>query len=730
MDLTKIIAARHHDPHVFLGPHHEKDGASFEVRTFQPHATAVTLLVADTEIPMRRIHDAGIYHGSLHGDIFPRDYRLRTTWPDGHETTVHDPYAFPPLLSDYDRHLFHNGTHYRLYEKMGAHFTTIDNVNGVVFRVWAPNAQRVSVIGNCNGWDGRIHPMRSLGLTGIWELFIPDLGEYELYKFELLDHNGGLHTKTDPFQFHGELRPSTASMTTGIPEKNWRDDVWMSRRSRRPVYREPVSIYELHLGSWRRDPADPRRFLTFKEIASALIPYVSRMGFTHIELMPVMEHPLDESWGYQVTGYFSVTSRHGTPREFMEFVESCHQAGIGVLLDWVPAHFPTDATSLARFDGTALYEHEDPRRGLHPDWNTLIFNYGRKEIANFLIASALFWLDIFHVDGLRVDAVASMLYLDYSRADDQWLPNIHGGRENLEAIEFLRHLNSIVYQRHPDIMMIAEESTSFYGVTKPNDQGGLGFGFKWNMGWMNDTLAYFATDSLYRKYHHNSLTFSLLYAFSENFILPLSHDEVVHGKGSLLQKMPGDQWQKFANLRLLLFFHWCHPGKKMVFMGDEFGQPDEWNALQSLPWHLIEQDSLHAKTRFFLQQLNRVYLDTPCLWEKDFSPEGFAWIDCDNSEQSVLSFARYGRTPEEHAVCLFNCTPRTYAHYKTGVMAPEPYCVRLHTDHEAFGGSGVHPHDILHPLHAPHAKAPFHVELTLPPLAGVLLQPWRDNHNP
>ena len=547
--LDRLIHARHHDPFEFLGVHFTgSDDEVVIIRTFQPHAASVTLDSGGKQQEMVKRHDAGLYVAELSRDWFPDPhldpytYRFTITYHDGYSHTINDPYRFLPALQDTDRYLFNFGTNYRLYDHLGAHRAEFNHIAGTIFRVWAPNAASVSVVGNFNGWDGRIHPMRSLGNSGIWELFLPGLGGGELYKFRIRTQAGDYLEKSDPFQFQGEVRPRTASVINFLDGYQWHDDAWQQHKLRHSPYDQPLAIYELHPGSWRRDPADPDRFLTYIELADQLVPYVKELGFTHIELLPVMEHPLDESWGYQVTGPFSVTSRHGTPQEFMYFVDLCHQHGIGVILDWVPAHFPTDSHSLARFDGTALYEHEDPRKGAHPDWGTFIYNYGRREVSNYLIASALFWLDKYHIDGLRVDAVASMLYLDYSRQEGEWVPNCYGGRENLEAIEFIRHANSVVYDLHPNTLMIAEESTSFYGVSKPTDAGGLGFGFKWNMGWMNDILAYFAKDPLFRKYHHNSLTFSIMYAFSENFILPLSHDEVVHGKRSLLDKMPGDIW--------------------------------------------------------------------------------------------------------------------------------------------------------------------------------------------
>jgi len=568
-----------------------------------------------------------------------------------------------------------------------------------------------------------MHQMRSLDSSGIWEIFIPGISDNQLYKFEIRTQYKDLLIKSDPFQFFGELRPKTASIVRSIENYSWNDADWLEKRRSSKPYDQPISIYEVHLGSWRRDPNDPERFLTYCEVADALVPYVKDMGFTHIELMPVMEHPLDESWGYQVTAYYSITSRYGTPEEFMYLVDLCHQNDIGVILDWVPAHFPSDAHSLSRFDGTALYEHQDPRQGTHPEWGTMIFNYGRKEVSNFLIANALFWFDKYHVDGLRVDAVASMLYLDYSRKEGEWIPNCYGGRENIDAVEFLRHLNSIIYDHYPNVMMIAEESTSFFGVSKPADVGGLGFGFKWNMGWMNDTLNYISKDPLYRKFHHNALTFSLYYAFSENFILSISHDEVVHGKRSLLAKMPGDLWQQFANLRAFFLLQWCHPGKKLIFMGSEFGQWSEWYCKTSLDWHLAEQYDLHSQLQDFVRALNHLYQKNLSLWQDDFSYNGFKWLDFNDVDNSVISFARYGYDHRDHVVCIFNFTPQVITNYKLGVPENVSYEEIFNSDFHAYGGSNVLNINRLEAVDEPFGFAPYHVNLTLPPLGGIILKP-------
>lgn len=722
--IDRVIASDQHDPFQVLGLHF-LDGKpkSALVRTFQPYAESVQIIIHGDRQYMDKMRPEGLFEIVLPGLAEPFPYRYEIQYYDKTMHTVADPYSFLPQLGDMDRYLFNSGTHYRLYEKLGAHEMTIDEIAGTIFRVWAPGARRVSVVGNFNSWDGRVHQMRSLQDSGIWELFIPGVAENELYKFEVRTQYRDLLLKSDPLQFFGEVRPRTASIVRSLEHYSWNDKQWLQQRRSSKPYDKPIAIYEVHLGSWRRDPNDPERFLTYREIADSLVPYVKDMGFTHVELMPVMEHPLDESWGYQVTAYYSVTSRHGTPNEFMYLVDLCHQNDIGVILDWVPAHFPSDAHSLARFDGTALYEHEDPRQGAHSEWGTLVFNYGRKEVSNFLIANALFWFDKYHIDGLRVDAVASMLYLDYSRREGEWIPNCYGGRENIDAIEFLRHLNSIIYDHYPNVMMIAEESTSFFGVSKPADDGGLGFGFKWNMGWMNDTLNYISKDPLYRKYHHNALTFSLYYAFSENFILAISHDEVVHGKGSLLTKMPGDQWQQFANLRLFFLLQWCHPGKKLTFMGNEFGQWSEWYCKRSLDWHLPEQEDLHNQLLDFVRALNQIYRENPSLWEVDFTNEGFKWLDFHDRDNSVIGFARYGFDHTDHLVCVFNFTPQTLSDYRMGVPAEVSYEEIFNSDLHSYGGSNVLNINQINAVPEPFGFASNHIEINLPPLGGVVLRP-------
>lgn len=728
--IDRLLRAEHYDPFQVLGVHFTgKDNRTAIIRCFQPHARSVDLLIDNQVIPMDKVRDEGLFEHMLDrqkiadSNLDPYNYQYKITFYDGVVHTINDPYRFLPVLGEQDQFLFNFGTNYELYKHMGAQPGSYSHIQGTIFRVWAPSASRVSVLGNFNGWDGRIHPMRNLGSSGIWELFLPGIKENELYKFEIRTQRGEILVKSDPFQFWGELRPKTASAVRYLNHYQWNDHAWQESKKKVSPYDQPMSIYELHPGSWQRDPAHPERFLTFRELADKLIPYVKKLGFTHIELLPVMEHPLDESWGYQITGPFSMTSRYGIPEDFMHFVDACHQENIAVILDWVPAHFPKDAHSLARFDGTALFEHDDPRKGAHPEWGTFIYNYGRREVSNYLIANALFWLDMYHIDGLRVDAVASMLYLDYSRKEGEWLPNAYGGRENLEAIEFIRHLNSIIYDKYPGTLMIAEESTSFYGVSKPADAGGLGFGFKWNMGWMNDTLSYFEQDPIYRKYHHNSLTFSIMYAFSENFILPLSHDEVVHGKRSLLNKMPGDLWQKFANLRLLLLTMWMHPGKKLLFMGGEFGQWHEWNCKQSLDFHLLQENEMHAELLSFVQDLNTIYRSNASLWEQDFSPEGFQWMDLEDRENSIISYARYAKDRKDHLVCLLNFTPQTFYDYKMGLPTNSNYEQIFCSDHSRFGGSDATNKTIYKPIDKPFAQAPYHAHVTVPPLAGIILKP-------
>ncbi len=726
--LETLVQGRHGDPFAILGPHlvRTEVGAALAIRAFLPQAEQVTVLPRAEGLaarPMTRIHPDGLFE-ALYPDrceAFP--YRLRWVKGTGAEAEIEDPYRFPPTLSEYDLYLLGEGSHYRVYEKLGAHLTTLEGVRGVRFAVWAPNARRVSVVGDFNGWDGRVHPMRRHPGNGVWELFIPGLGEGTLYKFEILARNGEpIALKTDPYAFAFELAPYPASVVTDLGYA-WGDEAWMAERGRRHAVDAPIAIYEVHAGSWRRVPEEGHRPLTYRELAQQLAVYVKAMGYTHVELLPITEHPYYPSWGYQTLGYYAPTCRYGRPQEFMAFVDTLHQHGIGVILDWVPAHFPQDPHGLTYFDGTHLYEHEDPRLREHPDWGTRIFNYGRNEVANFLLGSALFWLDKYHVDGLRLDAVASMLYLDYSREPGQWIPNRYGGNENLEAIAFLKRLNEVLYREHPDAMTIAEESTAWPMVSRPTYVGGLGFGFKWNMGWMHDLLSYMSKDPIHRKYHHNHLTFGLLYAWHENFILPLSHDEVVHGKGSLHGKMPGDDWQKFANLRVFYAFMYGHPGKKLLFMGGEFGQTREWNHDASLDWHLLEMGPYHRGLQRLVQDLNALYREQPALHQVDFDPAGFQWIDCNDWEESVVAFLRRARDPEDVLVFVCNFTPVVRHGYRIGVPRGGRYRELLNTDRSAYGGSNVENGDPLWAEAAPRHGFPFSLSLTLPPLAALVLRP-------
>jgi 1,4-alpha-glucan branching enzyme len=672
---------------------------------------------------MARLHPAGLFEAVFPDRREPFPYRLR--WADAGraEYEAEDPYRFPSTLSGYDLHLLGEGSHYRIYEKLGAHCAFLAGVAGVTFAVWAPNARRVSLVGDFNGWDGRRHPMRLHPGNGIWELFLPELGAGTLYKFEVLPKNGGPPMlKADPLAFAFEPPPRTASAVADLAY-TWGDEEWMGRRARPNGLDAPLAIYEVHLGSWRRVPEEGGRFLNYRELAHALAPYVTELGYTHVELLPITEHPFYGSWGYQTIGYYAPTSRYGSPQDLMYFVDYLHRRGIGVILDWAPAHFPRDPHALVYFDGTHLYEHEDPRLREHPEWGTRIFNYGRNEVANFLIGSALFWLDRYHIDGLRLDAVASMLYLDYGRKPGEWIPNRYGGNENLEAIAFLRRLNEAVYRYHPDAMTVAEESTARPMVSRPTHLGGLGFGFKWNMGWMHDMLAYMSMDPIHRKYRHHNLTFGSLYAWHENFILPLSHDEVVHGKGSLHRKMPGDDWQKFANLRAFYAFMYGHPGKKLLFMGGEFGQTNEWYHEVSLDWHLLEMGPYHRGLQRLVQDLNCLYRTQPALHQVDFEPAGFQWIDCNDWERSIVSFVRRARDPGDFLVFVCSFTPVIRAGYRIGVPGGGWYRELLNTDAEAYGGTNVgNAGGALAEAIPQHGHA-HSLRLTLPPLAALVLKP-------
>ncbi len=711
----------HYEPHRILGAHPVAGGGGgVVVRAYHPEADSAECVLAEGRTcPMTRVEAGGLFAVHLADRDRPLDYRLRFHFADGSTWERGDPYRFLPTWGELDGHLFNEGNHLKLWTCMGSHVRVVDGVAGVSFAVWAPNARRVSVVGEFCQWDGRLLPMRAMGNSGVFELFVPGLCVGQLYKYEIKAKDGALRLKTDPFAQAMEGPPGNASRVTET-EFTWGDGDWLVERAERDHTRSPVSIYEVHLGSWARVPDENNRPMNYREIAPKLVAHVKRFGYTHVELLPVMEHPFEDSWGYQVTGYFAPTHRWGSPDDFRFFVDYCHRQGIGVILDWVPAHFPKDDFALRRFDGTALYEHEDPRMGEHPDWGTLIFNFGRKEVRNFLVANALYWLQEFHVDGLRVDAVASMLYLDYSRKEGEWLPNEHGGNENLDAKDFLCSVNHCIGRECPGAMTIAEESTSWGGVTKPVDEGGLGFTFKWNMGWMHDTLEYFSREPVHRRFHQNALTFSMLYEHTERFVNALSHDEVVHGKRSMLGKMPGDGWQKFANLRLLYTYQYTRPGKQLSFMGAELAPYAEWSNHASLDWHLAD-DPLRQGLALYLEDLGRIYLENAPLWRGDPDMQGFAWIECSDSENSVLAYRRDadGRT----IVVVLNMTPVPRAGYRIGVPCGGAYRYLLSGDHPAYGGSG---HPLPETLRA-EAK-PWHgfgqsLVLTLPPLAALVLEP-------
>ncbi len=705
------------DPHSVLGAHPADEGVV--IRAYRPDAAAVRVLPMGVELEQR--NGDGIFEGTIAGAKLPLDYELEVRYPAGDTYRLHDPYSFLPTIGELDTHLAGEGRHEELYERLGAHPRVLNGVAGVAFAVWAPNAASASVVGDFNGWDGRLHPMRTLGTSGIWELFVPGVEEEARYKFELRTRAGKLRLKADPLAFRTEVPPKNASVVFAS-DYEWGDAEWLEQRRHADELARPVSIYEVHLGSWRLNVQDGNRPLSYLEAADDLAEYATDMGFTHVELMPVMEHPYAPSWGYQVTGHFAPTARFGEPDDFRAFVDRLHQRGVGVILDWVPAHFPKDDWALARFDGTALYEHADPRRGEHPDWGTLVFNFGRNEVRNFLLASALEWLSEYHADGLRVDAVASMLYLDYSRKAGEWVPNAHGGNEDLEAISFLKQLNEVVYGREPGIMMIAEESTAWPGVSRPVHLGGLGFGLKWNMGWMHDTLSYFERNPIYRRFHHHQLTFSLVYAFSENFVLPLSHDEVVHGKGSLLAKMPGDHWQKRANLRALYAYMWAHPGKKLLFMGGEFAQEREWSSDGSLDWHLLERPE-HSGVQSLVRDLNTHYRAEPALWELDFDPAGFRWLEPNDAAANVVAFMRLPRAGGRPVVCLLNLSALPRSGYRVGLPHAGRWQELVNTDSEFYGGSGVGNMGGVTAENKPWHDQPYSAELTLPPLGAVWLVP-------
>jgi 1,4-alpha-glucan branching enzyme len=726
-DLDQLVEGRLADPHSVLGAHPQNGGVV--VRAFRPAADKVTVKPAGGKpVDATQVHPGGVFEAKVPGADVPFAYELEVAYPDGNTFTLRDPYAFLPSLGELDVHLAGEGRHEALYDKLGAHVTEMDGITGVAFAVWAPSARSVAVIGDFNSWDGRLHPMRTLGSSGIWELFVPDVPEGSRYKFEIRTPDGELRLKADPYAQETEVPPQTASVVHRS-HYAWQDRAWMTKREARDQLAAPMSIYEVHLGSWRLNPLEDNRSLSYLELADELTAYVKDMGFTHVELLPVMAHPFAGSWGYQVTSYFAPTPRFGSPDDLKAFIDRLHQNDVGVIMDWVPAHFPRDDWALARFDGSALYEHADPRRGAHPEWGTLEFNFGRNEVRNFLVSSGLYWLDRYHADGLRVDAVASMLYLDYSRKDGEWVPNQFGGNEDLEAVQFLKQLNETVYGREPGTMSAAEESTAWPGVSRPTYLGGLGFGFKWNMGWMHDTLAYFQQDPVYRRWHHHELTFSLVYAFTENFILPLSHDEVVHGKGTLYAKMPGDRWQKHANLRALYAYMWAHPGKKLLFMGQEFAQEQEWSEERSLDWHLLG-DRDKSGVQSLVRDLNRVYKSRRALWENDFEGSGFYWLEPNDAENSVVAFARTSKDFTDIVACCLNLTPVPRPSYRIGLPRAGRWVEAINTDAEAYGGSNVGNMGGVEAEPIPWGGQPFSAEVTLPPLGGVWLTPVSPSDTP
>ncbi|MGD9694093.1 MAG: 1,4-alpha-glucan branching protein GlgB [Thermoleophilia bacterium] len=717
LDVALLDARDHHDPHRVLGVHPTEDGVA--VRVWAPEATAVRIVPPDA-VPVALRHRASaLFEAHLPGVSGPGPYLVEVE-RGGHLSRFRDPYAFAPSLGELDLHLIGEGRHHGLWAALGAHPRELDGAAGTSFSVWAPSARSVSVVGDWNGWDGRVHPMRSLGASGVWEIFLPDVGPGAHYKFEIRGGDGSLRLKADPVAAAAELPPRTASIVHAAGH-DWADGEWMARRAERRPHAEPVSVYEVHLPSWRWNPEQGNRPLTFTELGEELGDYAADMGFTHVELLPVMAHPFSGSWGYQVTSYFAPSPVLGSPDELRGMIDRLHARGVGVLLDWVPAHFPRDEFALARFDGTALYEHEDPRRGSHPDWGTLIFNYGRNEVRNFLVASALHWLTEYHADGLRVDAVASMLYRDYSREGGEWVPNQYGGREDLEAIGFLRELNEVTHLHAPGALMAAEESTAWPAVSRPTDQGGLGFDLKWNMGWMHDTLEYFARDPIHRRYHHDSLTFSMVYAFTEQFVLPLSHDEVVHGKGSLLARMPGDDWQRHANLRALYAYMWAHPGKKLLFMGGELAQEQEWSHERSLDWHLLQRPR-HAGVQRLVRDLNRAYRDSPALWQLDSDPAGFRWLVVDDRDANVLAFARFG-TGGDMMAMVANLSPVPRQGYRLPLPRAGRWRELLNTDASAYGGANLGNLGGVTAEPVPWAGESASAMVTLPPLGVIWLTP-------
>jgi 1,4-alpha-glucan branching enzyme len=739
-NITGVLEGNTANPSEFLGPHEvEMNGRkAVSVRAYIPQGTQVWLVdeAAGIQRPMRRIHPSGLFEGLLpassnsrklalgsnaHSIATPH-YKLRVANQDGNISEMLDPYAVPSLFSDFDRHLFGSGKNWKIYDKLGAHLREIDGQVGVNFSVWAPNAQSVQVVGDFNHWDGRGHTMQKHIPVGIWELFVPNVGTGCKYKFRVRTLDGQTIDKTDPYGFFAELPPRTASIVQPLDQYAWSDGDWMQRRSEGNQLNKPISVYEVHLGSWKKTAGGVHGWMNYRDIAHQLVTYCKEMGFTHIELLPISEHPFTGSWGYQTVGYFASTSRYGTPEDFMYFVDHCHQNGIGVIIDWVPAHFPKDGHGLRRFDGSALYEHEDPRQGEHPDWGTMIFNFGRTEIRNFLVSNALFWLDKYHIDGLRVDAVASMLYLDYSRKEGEWIPNEYGGRENIEAIHLLREFNEQAHSQYPGVLTIAEESTAWPGVSRPTSYGGLGFSIKWNMGWMNDTLRYMRHEPIHRKYHHGELTFSLIYAFTENFALPLSHDEVVHGKGALIAQMAGDLWQKFGNLRLLYSYMWTHPGKKLLFMGSEIAQWHEWNYDAELQWDLLQWDT-HRGIQKLVADLNHLVQREPALHEVDFESQGFEWIDCMSADDSVLCYMRKARNPEDFLVVALNFTP-VVRRYRIALPRAGYYREIFNSDSSYYSGSNVGNYPGVHAdANHEHYGRPCSMEVNLPPLGVIVFKP-------
>ena len=721
-EMEAVISGNHGNVFAVLGIHKDKGSKEVFIRTYQPHAKSVELLKYDDSSLgfLTKLDDRGFFQINVGAvDNFP--YRFRIENDLGQFYIKEDEYRFPSVLGDIDVYLMAEGNHLEMYKRLGAHVMEMDGIKGVGFAVWAPNAKRVSVVGGFNNWDGRAHVMRKHPTCGVWDIFIPGIGAGELYKYEIKTQEDYILVKSDPVAFWSEKRPNTASVVYDS-KYHWNDDGWMNYREEHNSFDKPMSIYEVHLGSWRRK--DGNEFLTYRELADTLVPYVSNMGFTHVEFLPLTEHPLDSSWGYQVVGMFSPTSRFGTPDDLRYLIDKFHEANIAVIMDWVPAHFPKDGHGLNEFDGTHLYEHADPRKGEHSDWGTKIYNYGRTEVCNFLCASALYWLKEFHIDGLRVDAVASMLYLDYSRKNGEWIPNIYGGNENLEAISFLRRMNELVYGQNKGAFTCAEESTAWPMVSRPTSMGGLGFGYKWNMGWMNDTLKYISKDPIYRRFHHGMLTFGLLYAFNENFILPISHDEVVHGKGSMLSKMPGDEWQKFANLRAYYGFMYTHPGKKLLFMGCEFGQDWEWNSEESLRWHLLEYP-MYKGMQNCVRDLNYMYKGNPAFYEVDFDYRGFEWIDHSNADDSVISYMRKGSTPGDYMIVICNFTPVVRHNFRIGVHERIRYQEIFNSDDVNYWGSGVKNEGFMEAGDIPANGKEFSIEVTLPALSTIVIKPVR-----